>query len=71
MTLTYEKLKAVMDEIKRLGYEVQVPDNVMDKAIIRFVGASRYTLLATKEALGRAGMIRRNSNGLYDIEKDG
>jgi hypothetical protein len=70
MTLTYEKLKGVVTAMKSQGFKTQISDPALDKIIIRNVGASEYVIKGTKQALGRAGMIKRNISGAYDILAD-
>jgi hypothetical protein len=71
MTLTFDKLKDVMDEVKRQGFEIQVPEVEIDKIIIRKIGVSEYTIKSVKKGLIRAELIKRNPNGLFDIVEGG
>jgi len=65
MTLTYDKLEAICDEVKRLGYINEVPENTLDQVIMKKAGVSTYVVANTKRALAKANLIKPAAIGFW------
>jgi len=65
VTLKYENLEAILNEIRRLGYTNEVPENTLDKVIMRRMGLSTFVISNTKRALRKAELMEPAAIGFW------
>ena len=65
MTLKFENLEAICDEIKRRGYTKDVPETILETVIRIKAGLSSYVISNVKRALRETGMMKPAAIGFW------
>lgn len=61
----------VLENLKKKGYEVEVPVSVLNKELVHFVGYDKYKLKYTLEVLVDVGYFSWSSSNLKVLKING
>jgi len=67
MTLKWKDLELFMGHLRRLGFESEVSDDILEREIAKQFGISSYTIKNVKRALTKYGFIKPVSIGVWKI----
>ena len=65
MTLKVEHLKSILEEINRMGYTNEVPENTLDQVIMKQRGMSSYVVSNVKRALVKMNLMKPAAIGFW------